>query len=295
MARCYPRAMADGSLAGKNVVITGASSGIGLETARALAAQGARVVMVVRSPERGEAAIAGITAAVPDARLELVLADLYALAEVRAAGAAIRARLDRVDVLVNNAGMVHTARELTADGFERTFALNHLAAFLISYELRDLLAAAAPARIVTVSSFGHKLAKLDWDDLPYCARGYSETRAYGNSKLCNIWFAKEAARRLAGRGVTSNALHPGGVASNFGASGSWLYRAGTRVARPFLLTPAQGARTSIFLASAPDAAAATGEYFVRCKVATPSATARDPAAAARLWTLSEKLCGVTWA
>jgi NAD(P)-dependent dehydrogenase (short-subunit alcohol dehydrogenase family) len=284
--------MAD--MTGKNVVVTGASSGIGLETARALAAEDARVLMVVRSKERGEAAIADIRRSAPDAKLELVLADLYALENVRKAGAEIRGRIDRLDVLVNNAGLIHTARELTPDGLERTFALNHLAAFLISYELRDLLAAAAPSRIVTVSSMGHRFAKVDWDDLPYCARGYGETRAYGNSKLCNIWFARESARRLAGRGVTSNALHPGGVASNFGASGSALFRIGTKVAKPFLLTPAKGARTSIFLASSPEVKGVSGEYFVRCKPSTPSRAARNDDHAARLWTLSEKLCSVQW-
>jgi retinol dehydrogenase 12 len=281
-------------MTGKNVVVTGASSGIGLETARALAGQDARVLMVVRNQARGEAAIADIKQGVPGARLELVLADLYALADVRRAGAEIRNRIDRLDVLVNNAGLIHTTRELTPDGFERTFALNHLAAFLITYELRDLLAAAPPSRIVTVSSFGHRLANVDWDDLPYCARGYRETRAYGNSKLCNIWFARESARRLAARGVTSNALHPGGVASNFGASGSALYRIGTKVAKPFLLTPAKGARTSIFLASSPDVRGVSGEYFVRCKQTTPSRAARNDDHAARLWKLSEKLCGVQW-
>jgi NAD(P)-dependent dehydrogenase (short-subunit alcohol dehydrogenase family) len=282
-------------LSGKTVVVTGGSSGIGFETARALAGMGARVAMVVRNKERGEAAAANIALTAPDAKLDVVIADLYELADVRAAGTELRDRLDKVDVLVNNAGTIHQARELTGDGFERTFALNHLAAFLLAYELRDRLAAAKPARIVTVSSFGHKLAKVDWDDLPYCANGYRETRVYGNSKLCNIWFAKEAARRLADKGITSNALHPGAVASSFGSGGSWLYRVGTKVVRPFLLSPEAGAKTPIHLASSPEVADATGEYFVRCKVATPSAAARDAESAARLWALSEKLCGVTWA
>ena len=281
-------------MAGKNVVVTGASSGIGLETARALAAKGARVLMVVRNQTKGEDAIAQIRTEVPDARLELVLADLYALSAVRAAGADIRQRIDKLDVLVNNAGLIHTARELTPDGLERTFALNHLAAFLLTYELRDLLAAAAPSRIVTVSSMGHRFARVNWPDLPYCAHGYSETLAYGNSKLCNISFARESARRLAGRGVTSNALHPGGVASNFGASGSAMYRIGTKLAKPFLLTPAKGARTSIFLASEPGLDDVSGGYFVRCKPAKPSRAARNDDHATRLWAMSEELCGVQW-
>lgn len=279
---------------GRTALVTGASSGIGLETARGLAARGARVVLLVRNRARGEAAMATIRSTVPGAQLELVLADLYSLAEVRRAGAELRGRLDRLHVLVNNAGLIHTSREITVDGFERTFALNHLAAFLLTYELRELLAASAPARIVTVSSFGHNFARVDWDDLPYCARGYSETLVYGASKLCNIWFATESARRLAAHGVTSNALHPGAVASNFGASGSLLFRVGTRVARPFLLSSASGARTSIHLASAPEVAGLSGKYFVRRKEARPSRAARDAAKAGRLWVLSERLCGVTW-
>ncbi len=279
---------------GKTVVVTGASSGLGLETARVLAAKGARIVMVVRNEQRGQDAIAAIRTTAPDATLELVLADLYSLAEVRKAGAEILKRVDRLDVLVNNAGLIHDQRQLTADGFEQTFALNHLSAFLLSYELRDLLAASAPARIVNVSSMGHKFARFEWDDIHLMTKWKGETAVYGTSKLCNIWFAKESARRLASKGITSNALHPGGVASNFGASGSWLFKYGTKIAKPFLLTTEQGARTSIHLASSPDVAGVTGEYFVKCAIATPSRRARDAANARKLWELSERLCGVTW-
>ncbi len=275
-------------------MITGASSGIGLETARALAAQGARLVMVVRSRPRGEAAIANIRQAVPDVLADLVLADLYSMAEVREAGAEIRRICDRVDVLVNNAGLIHDHRQLTVDGFERTFALNHLAAFLIAYELRDLLAAAAPSRIVTVSSMGHRFARFEWDDLATMERWKGETAVYGASKLCNIWFARESARRLRDKRVTSNALHPGAVGSNFGASGSLLYKLGTRLAKPFLLTPEQGAGTSIYLASSPEVEGVTGQYFVKNKPAEPSRRARDGDEARKLWQLSERLCGVEW-
>ncbi len=279
---------------GKTAVITGASSGIGLETARALAVRGARVVMVVRNRDRGEAAIADLRRDAPGAALELVLADLYALAEVRRAAAELRERCPRIDVLVNNAGLIHAQRELTPDGLERTFALNHLAAFLLTYELRERLAASAPARVVTVSSMGHRFARFEWDDLAKMTRWTGETAVYGASKLCNIWFAREAARRLAGAGVTSNSLHPGAVGSNFGASGGWLFRYGVRLARPLLLSPEKGARTSVYLASSPEVSGVTGEYFTKCRVATPSRRARDDASARRLWALSEELCGVTW-
>lgn len=269
---------------GKTVVITGASSGIGFETARGLKGRGARIVMVVRSRDRGEAAAKAIGGA------ELVLADLYALAEVRRAGAEIRDRFGTVDVLVNNAGLIHATRELTVDGFERTFALNHLAAFLLTYELRD----AIRGRIVTVSSMGHRFARFDWDDLPVMSKWRSETMVYGTSKLCNIWFARECARRMRAKGVTSNALHPGAVASNFGASGSWVYRVGTKLVKPFLLTSEEGAKTSIYLASSPDVEGITGEYFAKCQIATPTKRAQNDDDARRLWALGEQLCGVTW-
>jgi retinol dehydrogenase 12 len=282
------------ALRGRTVVVTGASSGIGWETARALAAMGARTVLLVRDKGRGEAAADRIRAGVPGARLEIVLGDLYSLAEVRRLGAEIRERFDALHVLVNNAGLIHATRELTTDGIERTFALNHLATFLLTYELRELLVRSAPARVVTVSSAAHRLGRLDWDTLTTCEKGYNETTVYSTSKLCNVLFAREAARHFAGTGVTSNSLHPGAVASNFGASGSILYRLGTKIVRPFLLTAAQGARTSIHVASSPEVEGVTGEYFVRRKVARPSAAARSDENAARLWRLSEELSRVEW-
>ena len=269
---------------GKTVVITGASSGIGLETARALAGMGARIVMVVRSKPRGEAAITEIGGG------ELVLADLYSLAEVRRAAAEIRDRFGTIDVLVNNAGLIHDTRELTIDGFERTFALNHLAPFVLTYELRD----AIRGRIVTVASAGHRFSRFAWDELATVPNWPIATIVYGNSKLCNIWFARECAHRMRAKGVTSNSLHPGAVASNFGASGSLFFRFGTQLARPFLLTSAEGAATSIYLASSPDVEGVTGEYFVKCKIARPTERARNDDDARRLWTLSEQLTGISW-
>jgi NAD(P)-dependent dehydrogenase (short-subunit alcohol dehydrogenase family) len=281
-------------MAGKTVVVTGASSGIGYETTRELAKRGARVLMVVRNRDRGQAAIDRIVAETPAAQLDLVLADLYSLAEVRRAAAELRANAPRLDVLINNAGLVHDKRELTVDGFERTFALNHLAAFLLTYELRDLLAASAPARVVTVSSNGHRFNRFTWDDLATMENWKGTTAVYGASKLCNIWFAREAARKFAGTGVTSNTLHPGAVATNFGQTGGRLFQLAMKAARPLMLTSEEGARTSVYLASSPEVAHVSGEFFVRQQIATPSRQARDDDSARRLWQLSEQLCGVKW-
>ena len=280
-------------MTGKTVVITGASSGIGLETARALAQKGANVVLVVRSKERGEAAIAEIQKTTPGAKASLVLADLYSMADVRKAGAELRA-LPRIDVLINNAGLIHGSRELTVDGFEKTFALNHLAAFLLTYELREKLAASAPARVITVSSNGHRMAQLSWDSVATRPRWPGQTLVYGASKLCNIWFAREAARRFAGKNVTSNSLHPGPVASAFGQSGSRLFQVGMKLAKPFLLSTQAGARTSVYLASSPEVEGVSGSYFVKCEATAPSRRARDDGEARKLWDLSERLCGVRW-
>ncbi len=231
---------------GKTVVITGASSGIGLETARALAKMGARIIAVVRNRDKAQHALGGMSA-------DLVIADLYSLVEVRKAAAEIRARYERLDVLINNAGMIHATRELTVDGFERTFALNHLAPFLLSYELRALLLAGS--RLVTVASEGHRFPRFEWDDLVRMDHWKGQWGVYGASKLCNIWFAREAARRLASAHVTSNVLHPGTVASNFGMeTGGALLRTLAKIGRPLLLSSEGGARTSVYMPrSAPGA------------------------------------------
>jgi NAD(P)-dependent dehydrogenase (short-subunit alcohol dehydrogenase family) len=273
---------------GKVVAITGASSGIGLETARGLARLGARIVAIVRDRERAKLALADLH------DVDIVTADLYSLGDVRLAAAELRRRLSRLDVLINNAGAIHGDRELTVDGFEKTFALDHLAPFLLTYELRDLLAASAPARIVTVSSVAHRFASFRWDDLATMERWPGALGAYGAAKLCNVWFARESARRLAAKHVTSNALHPGTVASAFGNTGTPMFRALVKLARPFVKTTEQGARTSIHVASAPELDGATGLYFVGTKPSKPSRWARDDGEAKRLWIYSEQLCGVHW-
>jgi retinol dehydrogenase 12 len=277
-----------GPMTGKTVAITGASSGIGLETARGLARQGARIVAIVRNRERAAAALADLPS------VEIVIADLYSMGEVRLAAAELRRRISRLDVLIHNAGAIHGARELTVDGYEKTFALDHLAGFLLTYELRELLAASAPARLVTVSSAGHRFASFRWDDLATMATWPGPIGAYGTAKLCNIWFAREAARRLSKANITSNSLHPGTVGSGFGSTGSPVFRWGAKLVKPFLKTPEEGAKTSIYVASAPELEGASGLYFRSCTPTKPSRWARNDDDAKRLWNYSEQLCGVRW-
>ncbi|MHB8328178.1 MAG: SDR family oxidoreductase [Acidimicrobiales bacterium] len=279
-------------MTGKTVVITGGNSGIGLETAVALSGAGARVVITARHGGRGAAAVAEITRRSGSDAAELVVFDLGDLASVRSGAAEILATCDRIDVLVNNAGVVLSERRETPDGLEATFAVNHLGHFLLTELLLDRLKASAPARVVNVASTAHKGARrgLDFDDLQ-SQQQYSGMRVYARSKLANIYFTTELARRLAGTGVTANSLHPGTVATGYGRDGdaSGVLAFGVKVIKPFVLTAAQGARTSIHLASSPAVEGITGMYFIKCKPATPSKVAGDEAAAARLWEASEKL------
>jgi NAD(P)-dependent dehydrogenase (short-subunit alcohol dehydrogenase family) len=276
----------------KTVVVTGANSGIGRATATALAGAGARVVMTARSRPRGESARAAVREASGSDAVDLCVFDLGDLSSVRAGAAELLAMTDSIDVLVNNAGLVLTDRSVTVDGYESTFAINHLGPFLLTNLLLDRLQSDTPARVVNVASTAHRSARhgMPFDDLQ-AERRYSGMRAYGESKLANILFTTELARRLEGTGVTANCLHPGTVATGYAADGdargflAW----GIKVIRPFILTPEKGSRTSVYLASSPDVGAVTGRYFVRCRPRTPSAAARDAAAARRLWEVSEEL------
>lgn len=280
---------------GKTVVVTGANSGIGLETAAELARAGARTVLTARDAGRGEAAVAEVRRRAGHDEVSLVVFDLASLASVRQGAAEILDRCDRIDVLVNNAGLVLSKRQETTDGFEATFAINHLGPFLLTGLLLDRITKSAPARIVNVSSTAHQGARrgLDFDDLQ-ARRGYRGMQVYSRSKLANIYFTTELARRLAGTGVTANCLHPGTVATGYGRDGdaTGVLGFGVRVIKPFVLTPAQGARTSVYLASSPEVRDVTGEYFVRCRSRRPSKAARDPEAARRLWEVSEQLVGL---
>jgi len=278
-----------GTMSGRTCLVTGATSGIGQETAVQLAGRGAATIIVARDTRRGAAAAAEIRRRVPAAQVETVTADLSSLAQVRRAAGEILDRCDRLDVLVSNAGVIMTRRQLTADGLETTFATNHLGPFLLISLLRGRLEDSAPARIVVVSSAAHRqVREIPWDDLP----GGSEARpeqAYPLSKLANILFTRELARRLADTGVTANCLHPGFVRTALGRDVTGLPGVGVRLALRFVPGPDAGARTPVYLASSPEVAGVTGEYFVRSRPAEPSALARDDEAAARLWALSEGL------
>ena len=275
---------------GKVCVVTGATSGIGKATAAALARLGATVVLVGRDRSRTEAAAAEISS-VSASPPRTEIADLASLQQVRELAGRL-AGLERIDVLVNNAGLVLGERRTTLDGFEHVFALNHLAPFLLTSLLLPKLTASAPARVVTVTSDAHSAARLDLSD-PNLEHGWDSWRSYANSKLANILFTRELARRLDGTGVTANCAHPGVVRTGFGREARPLLRLGVTIARPFMASPERGADTIVYLASSPDVADKTGGYYVKRQRREPSAAARDDAAARKLWEISEKMTGLT--
>lgn len=280
---------------GRTVVITGGNAGIGQATATELARRGARVLITARDPADGDAAVAAIRAATGSEAVDHVHLDLASLASVRSDAAAIGNRLDALDVLVANAGVAVSERTTTADGFETMFGVNHLGHFLLVHELLPLIRAGDRARIVVVSSVAHRVARrgIRWDDLQ-SERSFRNLEAYGHSKLANILFTRELARRLSGTGVTANCLHPGVVRTRLGRDGDGgrLGELVGRVAGPFFLSPERGAATSVFVASDPSVEGVTGRYFVRCREATPSTAARDDVAARRLWEVSAALVGL---
>lgn len=286
----------DVPMRGKVCVVTGASSGIGRATALGLSALGATVVLVCRDPERGEAAREQVAAAgaTSGGQARLELADLSVQRDVRELAKRLHQRLGRLDVLVNNAGALFGQRRESHDGIELTLALNHLASFLLTNLVLDLLRASAPSRVVNVASAAHSGARLDLDDLQM-RRGYRAQRAYANSKLANVLFTYELARRLAGTGVSVNCVHPGTVRSGFGREGSAVLRLGLRLAAPFLPRPEAGADTVIWLASSPEVNGITGKYFHKRQARPSSAASYDEATAKRLWDESAALCrGGSW-
>jgi NAD(P)-dependent dehydrogenase (short-subunit alcohol dehydrogenase family) len=279
------------SLDGKICVITGATSGIGEVAAVELARLGARLVLVARDQARGEATLARLRAAGPDAAHRVHYAELSRIAEMKRVATEIAAAEPRVDLLVNNAGALFTHRQVTADGLEMHFAVNHVAYFVITQILRERLIAGAPARVVSTASGAHYGARLDLDDLQF-ARGYAGFQAYQRSKLYNVMWTCELARRLAGTGVTANCFHPGFVATRYGDHAGGLLAWGVRIAKLGAISPEKGARTLVYLATSPEVANVTGGYFTRCREKTPSAAAQDDAAAQRLWDETARLAGI---
>ncbi len=274
------------SISGKTVVITGSSRGIGRVAALSLAGQGAAVSLVVRNRELGEKVAAEIAAAgAPTARV--FVADLSSIREVRRVGAELCAAHEKIDVLINNAGAIYMKREETVEGLERTFATNHMAYFVLTNALLEPLKRGAPSRIVNVSSEAHRVA-MNWDDL-LSEKSYGGMQTYGRSKLANILFTRAIARRLEAAGVTANSLHPGVIGSNFGHNDNGFFSFLAKLGRPFLATEADGAKTTIYLASSPEVAGVTGKYFSKSRVAKPRHHAEDDAGAERLWDYSEAL------
>ncbi len=275
----------------KVVVITGATSGIGEIAAQRLAAMGARIVLIARNAARGQKALTRLPSVGPGSAHSIYYGDLSRIADCKRVAAEIAAAEPRIDVLINNAGALFGTRRVTADNLEETFATNHMAYFVLTLGLKANLLAAAAARIVSTASNSHKGYSLDFDDLQ-ATKGYSAIRAYGRSKLCNILFTRELVRRWNGKGVTANCLHPGFVATRFGDGSGGFLSGVVRFAKNFAISPEKGAETIIYLASSPEVAATSGEYFYKCRPATPTAGARDDATANRLWVESAKLAGI---
>jgi len=277
-------------MGGKVALVTGGTSGIGKATATALAAMGADVVVVGRNPERGERAAAEIRAQT-GGTVDLALADLSSQAEVHRLAEEFRQRYDRLDVLVNNAGLVQSTRTETPDGIETTFAINHLAPFLLTNLLLDVLEESAPSRVVTVSSEAERWGNIDFDDLQ-SKKKYRGFPVYGMTKLANIMFTYELAGRLKGTGVTATCMHPGAVNTRFGTNNSGPMTILFRLFKPFMRTPEQGADTLIWLASSPEVEGASGRYYSDRKPIEPKKIAQDPEARRRLWEESERLTGL---
>lgn len=277
------------TMSGKTCLVTGATSGIGEVAALELAREGARLVLVGRSREKAEATADRIRREAGNPAVQYLLADLSSRAEVRRLADEIKARHPRLDVLVNNAGAMFAPRRESVDGIEMTWALNHLAYFRLTDLLLDTLKAGAPSRVVSVASDAHRMVSgINFDDVQG-KKSYKAFRIYGQSKLANILFTRELARRLEGTGVTANCLHPGFVATNFTTGEGWLYWAMKQAARVMAVTPERGAQTTVYLASSPEVGGTSGGYFAKSRPAKTTAAGRDDRAARRLWELSERM------
>jgi len=276
---------------GKTVVVTGANSGIGFETSIALAKMGAKVIMIARDPKLGQEALNQVKEKSSNKEVELLLCDFSSLANVRKLAEEIIKKCSKLDVLVNNAGKTFGTRGLTADGFEWTFGVNHLASFLLTNLLLPLLKKSAPSRIVNTASVAHTFGHINFEDI-MAEKKYSEMTAYSQSKLANVLFSSALSKKLAGTNVTSNSLHPGVVGTRFAVAGGTFSKIFYTWFKFLMKTPAEGAKTTIYLASSPEVEGVTGKYFSNCKAVTPSKEAQDDSVAKRLWELSEKLTGL---
>ena len=285
--------MIDNSMNGKVCLVTGATSGIGEETAKELAQRGATVIVVGRNEKKCAATVTQIRQQTGNAQVESMIADFSSLEQIRALAELFKKKYARLDVLVNNAGAIYLSRQQSVDGYELTFAVNHLGYFLLTNLLLDLVVASAPSRIINISSAMHTGAPLDFSDLQN-TRKYNGMRVYGQSKLANILFTYELARRLQGKNVTVNAVHPGMVATNFAANNGVL----GKIARPVMnlgsISIAEGAETMAYLATSPEVEGVTGKYWVKKKERQSSPASYDEAAQKRLWQVSEEMVGETF-
>ncbi|MGH7821709.1 MAG: SDR family oxidoreductase [Candidatus Binatia bacterium] len=279
---------------GKTCLITGPTAGIGRETALALAERGANLVLVCRNRARGDETVREIREKTANEQVELMIADLSSQEEIRRLAGAFLATQRPLHVLINNAGVFNLRRSTTVDGIETVFAVNHLAYFLLTMLLLERLKESAPARIVNVASDAHHWGTLDFDDLGG-ERRYRPMKIYGQSKLANIAFTYELARRLEGTGVTVNCLHPGAVGTRLGSNNGWVAGMLLPLLRPFMRTPEKGAETSIYLASSPEVRGVSGKYFFDCRERRSSRESQDAEVGSRLWKLSEQLTGAVGA
>jgi NAD(P)-dependent dehydrogenase (short-subunit alcohol dehydrogenase family) len=284
--------MPDLALTGKVCLISGATAGIGAVTAQALAGRGATVVVVGRNPEKSRAVANQIRQKTHNPNVDCLLADLSVQQQVRHLAETFKSRYDRLDILINNAGAVFFKRHETPDGLERTFALNHLNYFLLTNLLLDRLQASAPARIINVSSAAHYAATISFNNLQYRRWYFGGWPAYAQSKLANILFTYELARRLEGTGVIANTLHPGLVATNFGANNGWVGRLFRLAMNPISVSPTTGAQTMIYLATSPQVEGITGKYFDGDRPFRSSRASYNETTARRLWEISEELTGL---
>lgn len=276
----------------KICLVTGATAGIGRVCARVLAERGATVIVVSRNPQKCADVVAAIRQQTGNPRVEAMPADLSSLQEVRCLAQKFQAAYPQLDVLLNNAGAIFTSRALSADGYEMTWALNHLSYFLLTALLMPSLEAAPAARVINVSSDAHLMGAIHFDDPHYARRRYSGFGAYSQSKLANVMFTYELARRLHDKGITANALHPGAVATDFGKNNRGLWGKMFNLFGRFTLSPEEGAQTSLYLATSSDVAGVTGQYFYRCKPKPSSRASYDVQAQRHLWDMSAEMVGL---